>query len=204
VKRVRGRARRVAAVLERRGSRRFPCAVCGDALERTPRRGGRGRRALEIVCGRCRFRIYDYPRVCVGFVVVKRDHLLLLTRGHQPKRGRLDLPGGFLEAGEDLEAAARRELFEETRLRVGPAAPFGAYWDRYDLPGFGEFPTLNYYYLARWRSGVPRAGDDAADAHWVRFAEAGRAALQRRFAWPHMRRVVRELRRRLAPRTPRR
>ena len=103
--------------------------------------------------------MYDYPRICVGFAVVRRGHLLVLTRGHEPKRGALDLPGGFLEAGEELEAAARRELFEETGLRVGRA-------------------------------------DDAAEAHWVPFAELGRRALQRRFAWAHMRRLVRDARRR--------
>ncbi len=188
---VRGRARR----------RTFPCVVCGGMLERRSRGEGHGRHALQIVCPRCRFRIYDYPRVCVGFLVTQRDRLLLLTRGHAPKRGRIDLPGGFLEAGEDPEAAARRELLEETGLRVGRASWFGLYWDRYELPGFGAFPTLNYYYLARWRNGAPRAGDDAAEAHWVPLADLGRAELQRRFAWPHMRRVMRELRRRLAGRT---
>jgi len=143
--------------------------------------------------------MYDYPRLCVGLVVTRRDRLLMLTRGHEPRRGRLDLPGGFLEAGEDPEAAARRELREETGLRVGRAAPFGVYWDRYELPGFGAFPTLNTYYSARWRSGVPRAADDAADAHWVPLADLGRPSLQRRFAWAHMRHVVRELRRRSNP-----
>ena len=140
--------------------------------------------------------MYDYPRVCVGFAVVRRGHLLVLTRGHEPKRGALDLPGGFLEAGEELEAAARRELFEETGLRVGRAEPLATYWDTYDLPGFGPFPTWSTYFFARWRSGIPVAADDAAEAHWVPFAELGRRALQRRFAWAHMRRLVRDARRR--------
>jgi ADP-ribose pyrophosphatase YjhB (NUDIX family) len=173
----------------------FPCAICGTALERTHRGGGRGPRALQILCPRCRYRIYDYPRVCVGMLVVRRGALLVLTRGEEPRRGCIDLPGGFLEAGEDLEVAARRELREETGLRVGRASTLGIYWDVYDLPGFGEFPTLNGYYLATWRSGAPRAGDDAAAAHWVPLAELTRPAFQRRFAWRHMRQVVRDLRR---------
>ena len=50
--------------------------------------GGRGpaRGSLKIGCPRCRFRIYDYPRVCVGFAVERRGHLLMLIRGHEPKR----------------------------------------------------------------------------------------------------------------------
>jgi ADP-ribose pyrophosphatase YjhB (NUDIX family) len=154
------------------------------------------RGALQILCPRCRFRMFDYPRVCIAFTVVRRDALLMLTRGQEPRRGAIDLPGGFLEPGEDLEAAARRELREETGLRVGPASLLATYWDVYDLPGFGPFPTLNYYYFARWRSGTPRAGDDAAETHWVRFEELGRRSLQRRFAWAHMRNVVRDVRRR--------
>ena len=130
----------------------------------------------------------------MGFVVTRGDDLLALIRGHQPRRGYLDLPGGFLEEGEDFERAARRELFEETALRVGKAELLGTYWDHYTLPGFGSFPTLNYYYVAPWRSGTPRAGDDAAHAEWVPMAQFRRRAS--RFAWQHMRRVLRDLARR--------
>jgi ADP-ribose pyrophosphatase YjhB (NUDIX family) len=152
-----------------------------------------------IHCPHCRYRIYDYPRLCVGFVVVKDDCVLVLTRGHTPKRGWLDLPGGFLEAGEDLVRAARRELAEETGLRVGRATPLGVYWDHYPLPGFGSFPTLNFYYLARWRSGVPEAADDAAAAEWVPFSALG--SRRKRFSWAHMSRVLRDARRLLRGRT---
>jgi 8-oxo-dGTP diphosphatase len=155
--------------------------------------GGRLRSGppLRIVCRECRYRIYDYPRLCVGLAVVRSGSLLVLTRGHDPRRGWRDLPGGFLEAGEGFEAAARRELREETGLRVGRAEPLGTYWDRYFLRGFGHFPTLSFYYVARWRSGTPRAGDDAAAAEWVPLPRLSRL----RLAWPHMRDVVRDVRR---------
>jgi 8-oxo-dGTP diphosphatase len=160
----RTRASRAAAAV-------FPCARCGRTLRREPRGPGHPAGALKIACPRCRFRIYDYPRVCVGFVVAKRGQVLLLTRGEEPRRGWFDLPGGFLEEGEDLSRAARRELREETRLTVGPAELLGLYWDRYPLPGFGVFPTLSFYFAASWRSGTPRAGDDAAEARWVALDE---------------------------------
>ncbi len=176
----------------------FPCTLCRTAVRRAPRRGvGAPRGALQITCPRCRYRIYDYPRICVGFAVVKQDSLLLLIRGEAPRLGAIDMPGGFLEAGEAFEPAARRELLEETGLKVGPAQLLGSYWDEYDLPGFGPFPTLNYYYFAHWRRGSPRAADDAAEAHWVPLAGLGRRALQQRFAWSHMRRVMRDVRRRV-------
>ena len=171
----------------------FPCARCGRPLIRT-----RGERPRKIRCPRCRFLIYDYPRLCAGMLVLKGDAVLLLRRGHTPRKGCVDIPGGFMDAGETLEAAARRELREETGLRLGPIEPLGSWWDRYHLPGFGAFPTLNVYYFGRWRSGTPVAADDAAGAEWVPLAQVGRRSA--RFAWRHMRDVFRELRRRVRAR----
>ena len=174
--------------MRRRGAPRFPCARCGRPVSRSERETPR-----KIACPRCGSLIYDYPRACAGFVVVKGDAVLLLRRGHRPRRGYLDLPGGFMEEGETLEGAARRELFEETGLRVGRAEWLGFYWDRYYLRGCGQFPTMNFYFIANWRRGEPVAADDAAAAEWVPFrALSARAA---RFAWPHMRLVLRDARR---------
>jgi 8-oxo-dGTP diphosphatase len=139
--------------------------------------------------------MFDYPRPCAGMVVVKRGALLMLRRGHQPRRGYLDFPGGFVDVGESIETAARRELREETGLTVGRIESLGYFLDRYFLRGFGYFPTLNFYWLARWRSGVPRAADDAADAEWMPLARVGRSGA--RLAWTHMSAVLREVRRRV-------
>jgi ADP-ribose pyrophosphatase YjhB (NUDIX family) len=144
--------------------------------------------------------MFDYPRPCAGMVVVKRDLVLVLRRGHPPRRGWVDFPGGFLEGGEDPERAARRELREETGLEVGRARWLGLYWDRYFLRGFGYFPTMNFYYVARWRRGEPRAADDAAAAAWIRRTELPRLAP--RFAWRHMALVMRDLVRRPARSAP--
>jgi ADP-ribose pyrophosphatase YjhB (NUDIX family) len=140
--------------------------------------------------------MFDYPRPCAGFVVQRGDAVLVLRRGHAPKRGWLDVPGGFVEEGEDLEAAARRELREETGLTVGRAEWLGLYWDRYHLRGFGFIPTLNFYWIGRSRTGTPRAGDDAASAEWVPLDSLGRPG--QRLAWAHMRRLFRDVRRRVA------
>lgn len=168
----------------------FPCPRCGRPLSRTVRDDPR-----RIRCPRCLFLMFDYPRVCAGMLVVKRGALLVLRRGHMPRRGFLDFPGGFVDANEPIDRAARRELREETGLAVGRIDPLGYYWDRYHLRGFGHFPTVNFYWLARWRSGEPRAADDAAAAEWMPLARVGRGA--GRLAWKHMRAVLREVRRRV-------
>jgi ADP-ribose pyrophosphatase YjhB (NUDIX family) len=166
----------------------IPCARCGRAIQRTARGTPR-----KLRCPRCRYLLYDYPRIAAGMIVVKDDAVLLLRRGDPPRRGCLDIPGGFVDAGERLDGAARRELREETGLVVGPVRDLGSYWDRYYIRGFGYFPTLNFYYLARWRSGTPRAADDAASAEWVPIARLGRTGA--RLAWKHMTEVFREVRR---------
>ncbi|TMQ73367.1 MAG: NUDIX domain-containing protein [Candidatus Eisenbacteria bacterium] len=188
-----GDARRgTGASSGRRTARRptggFPCVVCGTPVRRTPR--GKPRR---LWCPRCLYRIYDYPRITAGMIVLKERAVLLLRRAHPPRRGYLDLPGGFVDAGEWTEDAARRELREETGLTVGPIRFLGRYWDRYFIRGFGFFPIIGFYYLARWRRGVPRAGDDAASAEWVPIGRLGRTGA--RLAWKHMAEVFRDVRR---------
>jgi ADP-ribose pyrophosphatase YjhB (NUDIX family) len=165
----------------------FPCARCGRPVRRTARGAPR-----KLRCPRCRYLIYDYPRIAAGMVVVKDRAVLLLRRAHAPGRGRLDIPGGFVDAGETLEDAARRELGEETGLSVGKLEPLGYFWDRYYIRGFGYFPTMNFYYLARWRAGQPRAADDAASAEWVPIARL--EATGARMAWKHMAEVFRVVR----------
>jgi 8-oxo-dGTP diphosphatase len=173
---------------------------CGTPLERERARGKRANHPLEIRCPRCRYLMFDYPRPCAGMIVLKSDRVLVLKRGHPPRRGYLDTPGGFIDAGEDIEAAARRELFEETGLTVGRCEPLGFYWDRYHLRGFGYFPTMNFYYLARWRSGEPRASDDAASTEWMPIARLGRSGT--RFAWRHLHLLFRDLRKQVGRRVP--
>lgn len=177
----------------------FPCARCGRPLRRAPAsRTGGIERPVRISCPRCGFMIYDYPRACAGMVVLRGADILMLRRAHHPRRGFLDIPGGFMEANETMEAAARRELREETGLTLERVSALGVYWDRYFLKGFGFFPTLNFYYVGRWRSGVPQAADDAASAEWIPLAMVGRAG--QRLAWKHMRAVFRDVRRRVRAR----
>ena len=168
----------------------FPCARCGRPVKRLPPSRTRPRR---IACPRCRYMIYDYPRPSAGVLVVKDDAVLLVRRGHTPRSGCRDVPGGFMDANEGIEDAARRELREETGLTLGRLEPLGFYWDTYALPGFGRFPTMNWYFVGRWRRGVPVAADDAASAEWVPLAAL--AARRRSFSWAHMPAVFADLRR---------
>ena len=128
--------------------------------------------------------IYDYPRSAAGMLVVKGGRVLLLERAHAPRSGFLDVPGGFMEAGETIEGAARRELREETGLTLGRVESLGFYWDTYFIRGFGRFPVMNFYFAGHWRRGDPVAADDAASAAWVSLTSL--AGLRKRVAGAHM------------------
>lgn len=62
------------------------------------------------------------PRIrhAVSVALTQGDRFLLVKRGRAPSLGEYAFPGGRVEAGETLEAAARRELLEETGLVAGP------------------------------------------------------------------------------------
>jgi ADP-ribose pyrophosphatase YjhB (NUDIX family) len=166
----------------------FPCARCGRAVRRVAATKTLPER---IGCPRCGYLIYDYPRPCAGMLVVKGADVLVLRRATPPRKGRLDIPGGFMEANESIEAAARRELKEETGLTLGAVEPLGFYWDQYTLKGFGAFPTMNFYFVGQWRRGTPVAADDAASAEWLPIASLPRRRAD--MAWAHMPQLVRDL-----------
>jgi 8-oxo-dGTP diphosphatase len=89
----------------------------------------------------------------------------LILRKNEPKGWAL--PGGFVDWGEDLGSACRREAKEETNLDVELVEQLFTYSDPRRDP---RKHTISTVYACRVRGGTLQAGDDAADAKW--FAEA--------------------------------
>jgi len=91
--------------------------------------------------------------------------VLLIERRNEPFRGMLAIPGGFVEAGESLDAAARRELQEETGL----TEVFLEQLYTFGEPGRdprGRVVSVAYYALTSLAAHEVRAGSDAARAQW--------------------------------------
>ena len=124
------------------------------------------------------------PVPAVGVVCIREGEVLLIRRGKPPRAGEWSLPGGRIEPGERAVDAALRELREET----GVEAEILGLVDVVD----GIFPEAGMHYVlidyaARWLSGKPVAGDDAAEARFVPIAE-----IDALIDWSETRRIIRE------------
>ena len=116
----------------------------------------------------------DRPFVGIGIVVIKGDHVLLCRRGKPPNVGSWTLPGGAQDVGETCEEAARRELMEETGLRVGDLH-FCAHVDtiRRDDAGRVRFHYTILDFAARWTGGEPAASTDVSHVEWAPMDDLG-------------------------------
>src|SRR5438270_12456847 len=114
---------------------------------------------------------YEYPRPaltvdCVVFGLDEQDlKVMLIERGGEPFRGRWALPGGFVRVEESLDAAARRELREETGIRdvfLEQLYTFG----RVDRDPRERVVSVAYYALVNLAGHDINATSDATGVVW--------------------------------------
>jgi ADP-ribose pyrophosphatase YjhB (NUDIX family) len=115
------------------------------------------------------------PIVGVGAVIVDRERVLLVQRGHEPSKGKWSLPGGLLELGESLVEGVAREVLEETGLVV-EAVELVELIDRVQRESLPAGERVRYHYviadyLCRVVGGALQAASDADAVRWVERAE---------------------------------
>ena len=164
------------------------CPQCGGRLHNATL--GRN---IRFDCTRCGRPLYENSKPCAGAVVVRDGRVLLCRRAVEPMKDYWDIPGGFLEAGEDPEAGAVRELLEESGLSIQPRGMLGMFIDRYG-DGDDSIYTLNIYFVADAPEGEPGAQDDVAELRWF-----GPDELPDNLAFAHLRQVLDRWRAGLAP-----
>jgi 8-oxo-dGTP diphosphatase len=102
----------------------------------------------------------ETPKLMVDVVIPAEEGVVLIRRGSDPFEGQWALPGGFVEVGETVEAAAVREAAEETGLAVELAHLVGVYSEP-DRDPRGH--NVSVAFLARVLSGELSAASDAAE-----------------------------------------
>ncbi|MDL9937968.1 NUDIX domain-containing protein [Gordonia sp. ABSL1-1] len=101
--------------------------------------------------------------VAVGSVITDdAGRILLVLRRNPPQAGHWSLPGGKVQPGEELVAAAAREVAEETGLVVDVGAEISAF----EISAADGRVFVVHDFRASVRSGELRAGDDAVRARW--------------------------------------
>jgi ADP-ribose pyrophosphatase YjhB (NUDIX family) len=110
----------------------------------------------RLVCGACRFVFYLDPKVAVGAICESAGGIVLLRRGIEPGRGKWVFPGGYVDRGEALEDAARREAREEIGADIRVARLVNVY-------SYAGRPVVVVVYAAELLGGPPRPGDETLE-----------------------------------------
>lgn len=105
------------------------------------------------------------PQLAVSAAIFRDGKVLLVRRARSPALGFYSLPGGRVEFGESLHDALRREVSEETGLKIEIIGPAG--W-REVLPssaGGGHYVIISF--AARWIANEPQLNEELDDFKWV-------------------------------------
>ena len=160
------------------------CPRCGAA--RPAENVGR----VPLRCAACGLVFFFNPTVAAAAWVFDADRrALFLRRSHEPAKGKLAIPGGFVDIGETAEQALRRELREEVGLEVGPVAFVGSYPNLYPYRDV-TYPVLDLIFTATAiEASSARPLDGADDIAWKRLADVAPDDL----AFPSMRESLKVL-----------
>ncbi len=140
-----------------------------------PRCGSPGFEVNDFKSKRCRTCGFTYyhnaAAATVAVIFDVGNRLLVCRRAADPARGTLDLPGGFVDAGESVEDGCCREVAEETGGRVEAMRFLFSLPNVYHYSGF-EVHTADSFFLCRLTPDQSlRPHDDAAELLWLSPAE---------------------------------
>lgn len=121
------------------------CPRCGS-----PNFPATGSRSFQ--CADCSFNYYVNASAAVAVLLFNPEGELLLTRrAIEPNKGKLDLPGGFIDPMETAEQAAQREIQEELGIEIHSLKYFCSFPNEYIFSGYSVY-TLDLAFLAQTES----------------------------------------------------
>ncbi|MBN2061783.1 MAG: NUDIX hydrolase [Deltaproteobacteria bacterium] len=133
------------------------CPACGAELKSlVPRRN----EPVRNSCAECGFIHYQDPKLVASTIIEADKRIVILRRGIEPEYGRWVFPGGFVDRGETIEFAAKREAEEECGIQIEIDSLLGLY----SYPGKTEVVA---FFIGRYISGVLAAGDEILEARMI-------------------------------------
>ena len=108
------------------------------------------------------------PTIDVIITDNSNKRVLLIKRGKDPFKDLFSLPGGFVDYGEKVEDAAKREAYEELSVKVEPIDILGVYSDPNRDPR-GHIMSVTF--IVRITEGDIKSNDDAAEFKWIDLEE---------------------------------
>lgn len=155
------------------------CPACATGL--VPSDDGEGKQ-----CPSCGLAWYRNSAPTTGCAIVSDGKALITKRARDPEKGRFDIPGGFLHAGEDVLDGLKREVREELGIEID--VTIGDLVQMVPHPyGEGGDYVLAMGFNARHASGDPEPADDVEEMRWVTLEELDELP----FAWEHDKALVR-------------
>ena len=101
-----------------------------------------------IKCGACGYVYFHNTAAAVAGIIEIKGKVLLIKRATDPKIGFYDLPGGFVDYKESIDAALVREVKEECNLDITDLRYFGSFGNLYNYRGVDYF-TADTFFLCR-------------------------------------------------------
>ena len=118
---------------------------------------------------------WNNAKAAVGIVFLNNDQILFSKRRIEPKKGKYDLPGGFVDFNENADEAIVREAYEETNLEITNPTLLTTYKNIY----IENVSTCDIIFITTMWSGIMKAKDDSESLEWkpISFAQSDE------FAW---------------------
>lgn len=156
------------------------CPSCGTVLHDPDGHGG-------LVCESCGRTWHAPYSPTAGAAIVRDERVLVTVRARDPQKGCYDIPGGFLEPGEDPIQGLKREMREELGIEIDASIDDCLQIAAHKY-GDEDDDVLAIGFAARIVSGEPSASDDVAEFRWADRDELDSLD----FAWDHDRALARK------------
>ena len=140
------------------------CPSCGAALPEVGR--------IPLQCSACPFVYYFNPTVAAAaYLFNQQGESLFIRRAKEPAKGKLAIPGGFIDFQETAEAALEREVLEEVGLKIEQIRYLGSCTNDYNYRGV-VYPVVDLIFTANAiQADQAQPLDGVAGVEWKRVSD---------------------------------